>query len=148
MNMKTKTVGKGVILLALILGMAFGFGVSQLFSAITKMPPPNHTAIIDVFTVSLDSFVLDKSYLSSGKSTWTLDILQENFLKGGTYTYSIWILSYQGDPEVYVCIWGPGKDGKTYQVEFANAWTRPYLIKWYTHSETLEHYTIIPIVVE
>jgi hypothetical protein len=70
---------------------------------------------------------LTATYLGGKSATWGWS-LAGNFLAGRTYGYSLWVYEYQGDPEVYVCIWGPGEDGLTFQVELSAAWLRTYTL--------------------
>jgi len=124
--MAQKTLAVIVILLFLGAGFFIGSFAGGFVGQLTV--PASHKAIIEKLKITADSKPLASSYLSTGKSTWSLSTLQENFLQGGTYQYTLWLYSYKGDPEVYVCIWGPGEDGETYQVELCAAWTRYYTV--------------------
>ena len=125
--MAQKTVAVMVILLFLGAGVFIGSLAGGFVGQLTV--PATHRAIVDKMTIKVGSYELSPSYLSTGKSTWqSFSTLQENFLQDGTYQYTLWVYSYQGDPEVYVCIWGPGEDGETYQVELCAAWTRYYTV--------------------
>ena len=132
----------GMMLLMLVLGVVLGwFGHTVLV-----FPPSNHKNIIDKLIITTDSNKLASTYLKSGTSTWTLSLVT-NFLKGGTYTYSLWTYSYQEDPEVSVCIWGPGEDGSTYQVELsAFWWGRTYTAKIGSITKTFQNNTVIEVV--
>ena len=132
--MAQKTVAVLVILLFLGAGVFIGSLTGGFVGQLTV--PANHKAIIDKMIIKVGSYELSSSYLSTGKSTWQLSTLQENFLKDGTYQYSLWVYSYQGDPEVYVCIWGPGEDGKTYEVELAASYPRDFTVKYGSTTET------------
>ena len=124
--MAQKTLAVIVILLFVGAGFFIGTLASGFVGQLTV--PASHKAIIEKLKITADSKPLASSYLSTGKSTWSLSTLQENFLQDGTYQYTLWLYSYKGDPEVYVCIWGPGEDGETYQVELCAAWTRYYTV--------------------
>jgi hypothetical protein len=118
MSQKTSAV------IIIILLMGFGFLAGSFFGGFfgqLTVPASHKTIIIDLTIAAYGSSVLTPTYLTTGKSTWQLSTLQENFEWHGTYTYSLWVYSFEGDPEVYVCIWGPGKDGKTYSVELSSA---------------------------
>ena len=124
---------KPMIYLVLVLLLGFGFlagsFVGGFFEQLTV--PGSHKAIVDDMTIKVGTSKLEHAYLSTGKSTWQLSTLQENFPHGGTYQYTLWVYSYEGDPEVAVCIWGPGKDGKTYQVELTAFWSgRSYRVEY------------------
>jgi hypothetical protein len=123
---------KTIVLLVIVLLMSCGFlmgSFAVLFIGQVTIPA-SHKAIIDKMTITASGAPLTPTYLSTEKSTWQLSTLQENFEKYGTYTYSIWVYSYQNDPEVYVCIWGPGNDGKTFQVELAASFARDFTVKY------------------
>ena len=132
--MAQKTIA--VIVILLFLGASFFIGslaggfVGQL------TVPANHKAIIDKMVIKAGSHKLSPSYLSTGKTIWQLSSLADNFYKDGTYQYTLWVYSYEGDPEVYVCIWGPGEDGKTYEVELATSYPRDFTVKYGSTTET------------
>ena len=143
--MAQKTVA--VIMILLFLGAGFFIGslaggfVGQLTA------PASHKAIIDKMVIKVGSYELSPSYLSTGKTIWQLSSLEDNFYKDGTYQYTLWVYSYQGDPEVYVCIWGPGEDGKTYEVELAASYPRDFTVKYggTTESFTTDHILAVEV---
>jgi hypothetical protein len=130
--MKQKTLGLVIIALLLSLGAMAGIFIGTLTGQMSV--PATHKSIIDKMTITTSGISLLPTFLSTGKSTWQLSVLTENFPKYGTYQYTLWVYSYQNDPEVYVCIWGPGKDGKTFQVELCSSWTRPYTVRYGTEA--------------
>uniref|UniRef100_A0A6H1ZYN4 Uncharacterized protein n=1 Tax=viral metagenome TaxID=1070528 RepID=A0A6H1ZYN4_9ZZZZ len=130
--MAQKTVAIIVLMLLLGIGFLLGSFMGGFIGQLTV--PARHKAIVDAMTIKTGTIKLEPVYLSTGNSKWQLSILTENFEKYGTYTYSIWVYSYQSDPEVYVCIWGPGKDGKTFQVELCSSWTRPFTAQYGTEA--------------
>jgi len=103
--------------------------------------------VTEIFVVKTNSDVLERVFLKSDEGLWTLTILDDNFPQGRTYTYSLWMFTtYQGDPEVYVCVWGPGLDGHTYQVEFCSAAAgRSYIVTWLSNSETFQDNLVVPV---
>jgi len=144
--MAQKTIAVIVILLFLgagffIIGSLAGGFVGQL------TVPASHKAIIDNMTIKTGTYKLSPSYLTTGKTIWQLSSLEDNFYKDGTYQYSLWVYSYEGDPEVYVCIWGPGKDGKTYEVELAASYPRDFTVKYggTTESFTTDHILAVEV---
>jgi hypothetical protein len=130
-------------LAALLLGLIIGIFSTTMISSF--LVPASHKAIVDSMQITTGTSELKSAYLSTGTTTWTLSLV-ENFLKNGTYTYSLWVYSYQGDPEVYVCIWGPGEDGKTFQVELCASWTRIYTVKIDTLVRDFQYNTVIEVV--
>jgi len=143
--MAQKTVAVIVILLFVGAGFFIGTLASGFVGQLTV--PASHKAIIDKMIIKVGSYELSPSYLSTGKSTWSLSTLQENFLQDGTYQYTLWLYSYKGDPEVYVCIWGPGEDGETYQVELCAAWTRYYTVTCKGVDHSFQGQTFFGVVV-
>jgi hypothetical protein len=143
--MNQKTLGLLIIALLMSFGILVGIFVGPFISQ--SSVPASHKAIIDHMTITASGIPLAPAYLSTGKSMWQLSVLTENFLKYETYQYTLWVYSYQNDPEVYVCIWGPGKDGKTYQVELCASWTRTYTVKYDTSVKDFQYQTIIAIEV-
>jgi hypothetical protein len=132
-----------LVLAVLLLGLVMGIFLSPTINSF--LAPSSHKAIVDTMTITTGTNKLTSAYLSSGTTTWKLSLI-ENFLKGGTYTYSLWVYSYQGDPEVYMCIWGPGEDGKTFQVELCASWTRTYTVTTDTLVKDFQNWTIIEMV--
>jgi hypothetical protein len=129
----------------LLLGLIGGVLLSPVFQSF--LAPSSHKAIVDTMTITTGTNKLTSAYLSSGTTTWKLSLI-ENFLKGGTYTYSLWVYSYRGDPEVTVCIWGPGEDGETFQVELSAFWYgRSYTATIGTITKTFQNNTVIEVVV-
>jgi len=122
------------VVLALLLGVGFLVGsfFGGFFGQLTV--PASHKNIIDDMKITYGASELTSSYLSTGKSTWQLATLQENFEQHGTYQYTLWVYSFEGDPEVYVCIWGPGEDGKTFMVELCSSSDRTYTVKQGTYA--------------
>jgi hypothetical protein len=116
-----------LLLIALFISIGALFGVFAAGISGQLNVPASHKAIIDKMTITASGASLTPTYLSAKKATWLLST--ENFAKYGTYPYSIWVYTYQDDPEVYVCIWGPGKDGKTFQVELAASFARDFTVK-------------------
>jgi len=115
---------KTTAFIVIILLMGFGFLAGSFAGGFIGQltVPASHKSIIDAMTIkAYGTSKLEPTYLTAGKATWSLATLQENFEWKGTYTYSLWVYSFEGDPEVYVCIWGPGKDGKTFSVELSSA---------------------------
>jgi len=134
-----------LLFLFLLLGLIMGVFLSPM--AQSFLAPASHRAIVDKMTITTGTSKLTSAYLSSGTSTWTLSIA-ENFLHGGTYQYTLWVYSYQGDPEVAVCVWGPGEDGKTYEVELTAFWSgRSYEVKCGTIQKTFTNNTVLEIIV-
>jgi hypothetical protein len=130
----------GILLLGLIMGVFLSPMVNSFLA------PTNHKTIVDKMTIMTGTSKLEPAYLSTGTSMWTLSLV-ENFLHGGTYSYTLWVYSYQGDPEVTVCIWGPGEDGKTYQVELSAFWYgRSYTATIGTITKTFQNNTILEII--
>ena len=140
-----KTFAVLVILLFLGAGVFIGSLAGGFVGQLTV--PASHRAIVDNMTIKAGSAELTSSYLVTGKSTWQLSTLTENFVKYGTYRYSVWLYSYEGDPEVYVCIWGPGEDGKTYEVELAASYPRDFTVKYggTTESFTTDHILAVEV---
>ena len=132
--MAQKTVAVLVILLFLGGGFFIGSFAGGFVGQLTV--PATHRAIIDKMVIKAGTYKLSPSYLSTGKTIWQLSSLEDNFYKDGTYQYTLWVYSYQGDPEVYVCIWGPGEDGKTYEVELAASYPRDFTVKYGSTTET------------
>ena len=127
-----------VIVLIVLIGFGFLAGTffSGFFGQLTV--PASHKAIVDNMAITTltnpPGATLTHAYLSSGKATWQLSSLTV-FPKGNVYTYSLWVYSCQGDPEVAVCITGPGTDGTTYQVEVTAFWHgRSYTLKQGTNA--------------
>jgi len=121
------------VVLALLLGAGFLLG-SFFGGFIGQLTvPASHKNIVDDMKITVfgnPDLTLTCTYLSTAKSKWQLSTLQQNFVQHGTYQYSLWVYSYEGDPEVTACIWGPGEDGKTYQVELSAFWIgRSYMVK-------------------
>ena len=144
MSLQKTAKTKGIVLLLVVLFC--GLGIGWFTHTALTFPPSSHKNIIDKLTITTDSNKLASTYLKSGTSTWTLSLVT-NFLKGGTYTYSLWTYSYQEDPEVSVCIWGPGEDGSTYQVELsAFWWGRTYTAKIGSITKTFQNNTVIEVV--
>lgn len=141
--MKQKTLGLLIIALLMSVGLLVGIFVAQFIGQLSV--PASHKNIIDTMTITASGVLLTPSYLGTGKSTWTLSTLQDNFPMYATYTYSVWLYSYQNDPEVYVCIWGPGKDGKTYQVELAASFARDFEAKIGSVTQDFQLNTIIAV---
>ena len=143
--MAQKTVAIIMILLFLSAGFFIGSLASGFVGQLTV--PSSHKAIVDNMTIKAGSATLTPSYLSTGKTKWQLSTLTENFEKYGTYQYSLWVYSFEGDPEVYVCIWGPGKDGKTYEVELAASYPRDFTVKYggTTESFTTDHILAVEV---
>jgi hypothetical protein len=138
---------KTMALLVIVLLMSGAFIVGSFFSMLFAQPsiPASHKVIIDEMTITASGASLTPTYLSVKKTTWLLSTLQENFLKYGTYTYSLWVYTYQDDPEVYVCIWGPGTDGKTYQVELAASYARDFTVKCGSVTQNFQLSAIIAV---
>ena len=127
-----------VIVLIVLIGFGFLAGTffSGFFGQLTV--PASHKAIVDNMAITTltnpPGATLTHAYLSSGKATWQLSSLTV-FPKGNAYTYSLWVYSYEGDPELAVCITGPGTDGTTYQVEVTAFWHgRSYTLKQGTNA--------------
>ena len=143
--MAQKTIA--VIVILLFLGASFFIGslaggfVGQL------TVPANHKAIIDKMVIKAGSHKLSPSYLSTGKTIWQLSSLADNFYKDGTYQYTLWVYSYEGDPEVYVCIWGPGEDGEMFQVEFSASYARNFKLTYGTLTQDFQTNTYIAVEV-
>jgi len=85
--------------------------------------PQDHSQIIndlDVVevgtseTFSLSSLCVDSGSRVFGEN-WPLSI----FETGETYTQSTWIWQREGDTEACLTVWGPGDDGKTYDLELS-----------------------------
>ena len=130
--MSQKTTAVLVIVLLMGCGFLVGSFAGGFIGQLTV--PASHKAIIDKMAISTLGVTLTHAYLSSGKATWLLSSLTV-FPKGNTYTYSLWVYSCQGDPEVAVCITGPGTDGTTYQVEVTAFWHgRTYTLKQGTNA--------------
>ena len=126
--MAQKTTALVLIMLLMGLGFLAGSFAGGFIGQLTV--PAKHKAIVDALTIkAYGTSTLEPAYLSTGKATWQLATLQENFEWHGTYAYTLWVYSYEGDPEVYVCIWGPGKDGKTFMVELCSSSGRLYTVK-------------------
>jgi hypothetical protein len=125
------------IVLILLMGFVFlaGSFFGGFFGQLTV--PASHKTIIDKMKITVygnPDLTLTSAYLSTGKSKWQLATLQENFEQHETYQYTLWVYSFEGDPEVYVCIWGPGKDGKTFMVELCSSSDRTYTVKQGTYA--------------
>ena len=140
-----KTLAVIVILLFVGAGFFIGTLASGFVGQLTV--PASHKAIIEKLKITADSKPLASSYLSTGKSTWSLSTLQENFLQDGTYQYTLWLYSYKGDPEVYVCIWGPGEDGEMFQVEFSASYARNFKLTYGTLTQDFQTNTYIAVEV-
>ena len=143
--MAQKSLAVLVILLFLGAGVFIGILAGGFVGQLTV--PANHKAIIDKMVIKAGSHKLSPSYLSTGKTIWQLSSLADNFYKDGTYQYTLWVYSYEGDPEVYVCIWGPGEDGKTYEVELAASYPRDFTVKYgsTTESFTTNHVMAVEV---
>jgi len=133
-----------LVLAGLLLGSIGGVVLIPMIS--NFLAPASHKAIIGAMKITTEGWNLTSTYLSTGKTTWQLS-LADNFEYGGTYTYSLWVYSYQGDPEVYVCIWGPGKDGKTHMVELSSASGKLYTVKYGATVKDFTDKTVLEIVV-
>lgn len=145
MSTQLKKVAMG-LLFAVLLGLIMGIFLSPMIRSF--FVPSSHKTIIDNMAITYGTYKLEPAYLSTGTSTWTLMSLTENLQVGGTYTYSLWVYSYQGDPEVVVCIWGPGEDGKTHQVELkAFSSFRSYQVKVGAIQKTFVNNTVLEIIV-
>jgi uncharacterized protein YneF (UPF0154 family) len=143
--MKQQTLGLLIITLLMSFGIFVGIFVGPFISQ--SSVPASHKAIIDHMTITASAIPLAPAYLSTGKSMWQLSVLTENFLKYKTYQYTLWVYSYQNDPEVYVCIWGPGKDGKTYQVELSASYARDFTVTYGSLTQDFELNAIIAVQV-
>ena len=140
---------KSLAVLVILLFLGAGFFIGSLAGGFVGQltVPASHKAIIDNMTIKTGTYKLSPSYLTTGKTIWQLSSLEDNFYKDGTYQYSLWVYSYEGDPEVYVCIWGPGKDGKTYEVELAASYPRDFTVKYggTTESFTTDHILAVEV---
>jgi hypothetical protein len=141
---------KTTALIVIVLLMGFGFLAGSFFGGFFGQltVPASHKTIIKKMKITYGASELTSSYLSTGKSTWQLATLQENFEWHGTYTYSLWVYSFEGDPEVYVCIWGPGKDGKAYYAELSSCSDRTYTVKYGTSIKDFQYHTVTEFVVD
>lgn len=141
--MNTKLTGSMLILMFLAIG---GIGGFLYGSQQSVTPTVEHQAIVDSFTLSYGAAILESECLKTSSAEWTLTVLEDNFYQGMTYSYTFWIFSYNGDPEVCACVWGPGIDGKSYQVELSAIWSeRSYTARWYGESKTFNDYLIVPV---
>ena len=130
--MSIKTAGRGVVLLALILGIALGYGIAQIFSLIVAQAPSSHQSIVNSMEIIDTSaqFRLTPKLVDSGQREWGkgLTILSV-FSERKEYAQSTWIWQRYGDTEIAMTIWGPDDSGKVFMIEIARLGADPFIVK-------------------
>ena len=143
---------KTTALIVLVLLIGVGFLAGSFLGGFVKQwtAPQGHSSIINGMKIAVTYATpvdLQPEFLKSSSATWTLSVLSDNFQWSKTYSYSLWVYSCNGDPEVYVCIWGPGNDGKTFMVELCSSADRKYRVVYGSTNTTFAHNTYFAVQV-
>jgi hypothetical protein len=107
------------LVLALLIGVGFLAGSFMGgFLAASLTVPAKHKAIVDDMKLTLvaNGLELQVKFVDSHNAEWGKGCPLSMFDVGTTYTSTTWLWQRYGDTEFVMQIWGPGNDGKTYQI--------------------------------
>lgn len=117
-----------------IIGLVLGFAVFGLLSGGVPVPyDQNHQQLASSFTVTTSQGSTTLKFISMAPAEFSPNVPLNIFVPHKTYTQSLWTYNSGNDIDVFLHIWGPGDDGKTYLLEFSRSGSDTININGLTH---------------
>jgi hypothetical protein len=114
--------GIGGVLVGILIGALIVGG--YMYTQTGGLPVPydtNHSYIAGKFTVTTDQGTCTLKHISTAPAVFSPNVPLDVFVPHKTYTQSLWTFDTANDIDVFLHIWGPGDDGKTYLCEFGRS---------------------------
>ena len=113
---------KTTAIIVLIMLIGFGFLAGSFFGGFFGQltVPASHKVIVDHMKLTLvaTGLPLTVKFVDSVNAEYGKGCPLSMFTVSKTYACSTWVWQRYGDTEFVMQIWGPGNDGKTYDVAF------------------------------